>query len=423
MAIDDFVQDERTKVVVLEPYSRSIRLALPTLKKNTQLEIIEPTTPDEIDLAMSRLNRGIVLGTVSSIDEFKKKVEILKSIGREIVTEKVKVILTTTLEGAKVRAAFTKINRIGTLLEPMGGLVLLSVVFEELRKVGFTVKGQTRSYGGPIANQQINLRQIDQSFFDILEKSDLNDKVLAQIGQTITGENYRYSDPRLSELLNWKKVATVDAKDHLFAGVSSQLLTQGLFDPSELKNVWVFRGEDAPVFLRDKHEWQCAGNQPFMFETYGELPQIFKKYFSALAGQGLDLDRPVLIIDDMPRVRKLLVGVLQKIGFKQVVEAKDLEDAWTALNHHRAEIGLVICDWELGRAKGTELLIRLRKTGFGATIPFVLMVLESEQDAAIQSGFEITNELEMAIKPLDMYRLKQKTASALRKKGRLENTL
>ena len=74
----------------------------------------------------------------------------------------------------------------------------------------------------------------------------------------------------------------------------------------------------------------------------------------------IDTSLKVLVVDDMSTMRRIVKNVLKQIGFSDMVEAENGQDA---LNKLKADdIGLIVSDWNMPVMQGIELLCK-RKNG------------------------------------------------------------
>lgn len=96
----------------------------------------------------------------------------------------------------------------------------------------------------------------------------------------------------------------------------------------------------------------------------------------------------ILIADDMPTIRDLVKSQLKALGFKNVVEAADGEQALNLLIQHNTpgnQIELVISDWNMPKMSGLEFLKQVRASQDWAQLPFVLLTSESERDQVTEA--------------------------------------
>jgi two-component system chemotaxis response regulator CheY len=96
----------------------------------------------------------------------------------------------------------------------------------------------------------------------------------------------------------------------------------------------------------------------------------------------------ILIADDMPTIRDLVKTQLKAMGFKNILEAADGEQALNLLiqnNNPGTEIQLVISDWNMPKMTGLEFLKQVRASQEWANLPFVLLTSESERDQVTEA--------------------------------------
>jgi two-component system chemotaxis response regulator CheY len=81
----------------------------------------------------------------------------------------------------------------------------------------------------------------------------------------------------------------------------------------------------------------------------------------------------VLIVDDSPSVRKEVSQALSKVGY-QVVEAVDGADGIVKID--REQPAAVICDVNMPRMNGLEMLETIRREPRHANLPVVMLTSE-----------------------------------------------
>ena len=117
----------------------------------------------------------------------------------------------------------------------------------------------------------------------------------------------------------------------------------------------------------------------------------------------------ILVIDDMAAMRLRVINQLKGMGFSQIEQAGDGQEAYNILQKKMSEgspIELVISDWNMPVMTGIELLEKLRAEKGFFDLPFVMVTAEGEKPQvirALKSG--VTDYL---IKPVDKVILEQK---------------
>jgi two-component system chemotaxis response regulator CheY len=72
----------------------------------------------------------------------------------------------------------------------------------------------------------------------------------------------------------------------------------------------------------------------------------------------IDTSLKVLVVDDMSTMRRMVKNVLKQIGFSDMVEAKNGQDALNKLKAN--DIGLIVSAWNMPVMQGIELLRAVR---------------------------------------------------------------
>lgn len=84
----------------------------------------------------------------------------------------------------------------------------------------------------------------------------------------------------------------------------------------------------------------------------------------------------VLVVDDSPSVRQQVSMSLTQAGF-DVVEAGDGTEGITKIASDR-EIGLVICDVNMPRMNGLEMIEAVKKEPQNAALPIIVLTSEGQ---------------------------------------------
>lgn len=118
----------------------------------------------------------------------------------------------------------------------------------------------------------------------------------------------------------------------------------------------------------------------------------------------MDLDTNILVVDDYATMRRILRGLLQQIGFKNIDDAGDGGTALTKLRER--PFGLVISDWNMEPMSGLVLLKEVRADSKLKELPFIMVTAESKTEnvvAAKEAG--VSNYI---VKPFNADTLKKK---------------
>lgn len=119
----------------------------------------------------------------------------------------------------------------------------------------------------------------------------------------------------------------------------------------------------------------------------------------------------VLVVDDMLTMRKIVKKILMELGFSDISEAQDGQEAWEKTK--TGNFGLIVSDWNMPNCTGLEFLKRVRADQNLKGTPFILVTAEAEGHQvaeAIKSGVD-----QYVVKPFSKDSLKLKLESAHKK--------
>jgi CheY-like chemotaxis protein len=129
-----------------------------------------------------------------------------------------------------------------------------------------------------------------------------------------------------------------------------------------------------------------------------------KKSGSCRSSEGFFAPLHVMVVDDMPVIRRMLGHMLQTLGVRRPVhESADGLDAWEAL--HDNFYDLVICDINMPRMNGLELLRRFRADPRYETVPFLMITGEVTEDIVAAAESEVDGYL---LKPFKLSTLESR---------------
>ena len=100
-------------------------------------------------------------------------------------------------------------------------------------------------------------------------------------------------------------------------------------------------------------------------------------------------NKSILVVDDAPSMRSLLVAILKSFGFTRIYEAGDGQQAQQLLE--KKSVILIFCDWEMPRKDGLQLFKDIQQEQNLKDIPFVLVTSMAEINkvkTAIGSGVD-----------------------------------
>jgi len=101
----------------------------------------------------------------------------------------------------------------------------------------------------------------------------------------------------------------------------------------------------------------------------------------------IDTSIKVLVVDDMSTMRRIVKNVLKQIGFSDMVEAENGQDALNKLKV--GDIGLIVSAWNMPVMQGIELLREVRADAELKHLPFLMVTAEAQKEniiEAVQAG-------------------------------------
>jgi two-component system chemotaxis response regulator CheY len=115
--------------------------------------------------------------------------------------------------------------------------------------------------------------------------------------------------------------------------------------------------------------------------------------------------RKALIVDDSKTIRIILGRILKELGY-EVCEAANGIDALKVIESEKANVNLVLADWNMPEMNGLDLLKQLRQDPELAQLKVIMVTTETELDhmaSALEAGAN-----EYVMKPFTKDILKEK---------------
>ena len=124
-----------------------------------------------------------------------------------------------------------------------------------------------------------------------------------------------------------------------------------------------------------------------------------------------DQNMRILIVDDFSTMRRIIRNILKQIGYNNIIEADDGTTAWDILN--REQIDFVVCDWNMPKMKGIDLLRKIRDSEEFQDMPFLMVTAEAQQENLVEAiQAKVSNYV---VKPFTPDVLSQKIEKILEK--------
>ncbi|GAB3391063.1 MULTISPECIES: chemotaxis response regulator CheY [Azotobacter group] len=100
-----------------------------------------------------------------------------------------------------------------------------------------------------------------------------------------------------------------------------------------------------------------------------------------------DKNMSILVVDDFPTMRRIVRSLLKELGFNNVDEAEDGQDALNKLRGGGFEF--VVSDWNMPNLDGLEMLKQIRSDDGLKHLPVLMVTAEAKKEniiAAAQAG-------------------------------------
>ncbi len=112
----------------------------------------------------------------------------------------------------------------------------------------------------------------------------------------------------------------------------------------------------------------------------------------------------ILVVDDMATMRRIIKGLLNQLGYKNIEEAEDGKVALQKLKNEKFDF--VVTDWNMPNMTGLELVQEIRKDPELKHLPVLMVTAEAKKEnvlMAIKAG--VNNYI---VKPFTAEVLKEK---------------
>jgi len=123
----------------------------------------------------------------------------------------------------------------------------------------------------------------------------------------------------------------------------------------------------------------------------------------------VDENMPILLVDDSKAMLAIIENLLHQVGFTAIDQASDAPTALDMLR--RKNYGLMLCDWDMEKTNGLDLLKVVRAAGATRDVPFILITPETRHQGipmALKAGANAC-----ILKPFTVQKLKEVIAEVL----------
>ena len=125
-------------------------------------------------------------------------------------------------------------------------------------------------------------------------------------------------------------------------------------------------------------------------------------------GEKVDKNAVVLIVEDDPNLRKILVAIVKKLGFSNIREAENGQKAWMTINN--ATIGLLLTDLNMPVMDGLQLSRMVRANPQFNHIPILVITAADTKETIVKAGKSGVDGY--IIKPFDIKQIVGKIESS-----------
>lgn len=127
-----------------------------------------------------------------------------------------------------------------------------------------------------------------------------------------------------------------------------------------------------------------------------------------------DKDMNILVVDDFPTMRRIVRSLLKELGFNNVEEAEDGQDALNKLQTDSFQF--VISDWNMPNLDGLAMLKQMRADGDLGALPVLMITAEAKKENIIAAAKAGANGY--IVKPFTAATLEEKLNKIFEKLGK-----
>ncbi|RUR41370.1 chemotaxis response regulator CheY [Vreelandella populi] len=127
-----------------------------------------------------------------------------------------------------------------------------------------------------------------------------------------------------------------------------------------------------------------------------------------------DKNMSFLVVDDFPTMRRIVRSLLKELGFTNVDEAEDGQDALNKLRAGNFEF--VVSDWNMPNLDGLEMLKEIRQDDALKHLPVLMVTAEAKKENIIAAAQAGANGY--VVKPFTAATLEEKLNKIFEKMGK-----
>ncbi len=128
----------------------------------------------------------------------------------------------------------------------------------------------------------------------------------------------------------------------------------------------------------------------------------------------VDKSLNVLVVEDNANLRKVLVNIINKLGFPPALEAEHGQEAWEKVQNEKMDI--VLTDWTMPVMDGLELVKKIRGADKPIRdLPILMITAMDTKDSVIAAGQQGVDAY--IIKPFSVQTILQKIEEAVERRS------
>ncbi len=118
----------------------------------------------------------------------------------------------------------------------------------------------------------------------------------------------------------------------------------------------------------------------------------------------------ILVVDDSPPMRQIIKNALRQIGYEDIIEASDGEEAYSLIDG----VDILITDWNMPKLDGLSLIKKIRADKKYASLLIMMVTTEGGKSAIVDAIRAGANNY--VVKPFTKDFLKQKVEQLIKMK-------
>jgi len=96
-----------------------------------------------------------------------------------------------------------------------------------------------------------------------------------------------------------------------------------------------------------------------------------------------DTKMNIIVVDDMSTMRRIIKNALNQLGYSNIAEAEDGQDAFAKIR--QSPVDLVITDWNMPNMDGLGLLKSIREDPNLKEVPVLMVTAQAEQKYVLEA--------------------------------------